>query len=106
MSLKELAKSCQKSHTSDKKIPLVGADVAEGIKCLLRAVLFHFNFIVLASPSGAGILTAANVQTGFASMDADSEELASLCQTAIGYCKGEQAKKLLRNLALSAEKMF
>ena len=106
MSLKELAKSCQKLHTSDKTAPLVGADVAEGIKCLLRAVLFHFNFIVLASPSGAGILTAANVQTGFASMDAEGEELPTVFQTAIGSCKGEQAKKLLRNLSLSAEKMF
>jgi len=92
----------------EKKIPLSGADLVEGMKCLLRAVLFHFNSIVLTSSSGggAGILTAANVQKGFASMDADGEKLALVCQAAIGSCKGEQGKRLLQSLSLSLEKML
>ena len=95
------------SSASEKKIPLMGADIAEGMKRLLMAVLFHFHSNVLSSPSGgAGILTAANVQKGFASMDADGEKLASLCVAAIDSCQGEQCKKLLRSLALSLEKLL
>ncbi|KAL7539454.1 hypothetical protein ACHAXR_009300, partial [Thalassiosira sp. AJA248-18] len=96
------------STSSDKKIPLVGADVAEGMKRLLCAVIFHFRSLVLVSPSGGGegIPTAGNVQKGFGSMDADGEKLASLCQGAVALCVGEQGKRLLRSLSLSLEKLF
>jgi hypothetical protein len=93
-----------------KKVPLACADVADGMKRLLRALLFHFHSLVLHAPSSSGgrpvILTASNVQKGFASMDADGKQLASLCQRALDSCEGEQGKVLLHGLSLALEKLF
>ena len=90
--------------TTEKKIPLACADVANGMKNLLRALLFHFHFLVIGESSG--ILTQANVQKGFASIDADGEKLASTCQATIGPCEGNQGKLILQSLASSLEKML
>jgi hypothetical protein len=92
--------------SSDKKIPPAGADVVEGMKRLLRALLFHFNSLVLSAEGDRTLLTVANVQKGFSSMDADGEKLALLCQEAIGSCNAEQGKRLLQSLSFSLEKML
>ena len=63
--------------TEEKKIPLDGTDVVEGMKCLLRSILFHFRSIVFV---GGG---------------ADGKILAAMYQEAIGSYKGEQGKRLL-----------
>jgi len=94
------------ASSSEKKIPLEGADVVEGMKRLLRAILFHFYSIILGGTIGGSVLTASNIQKGFASMDADGEKLAALCLDAVGTCKGEQGKKLLRSLSLTVEKIM
>ena len=99
-------RACQviAESTTEKKIPLACADVANGMRNLLRALLFHFRFLVIGESSG--ILTQANVQKGFASIDADGEVLASTCQATIGSCEGDQGKLILQSLASSLEKMF
>ena len=101
-----IERACQvlAASTAEKKIPLVCADVADGMKNLLRALLFHFHFLVIGSSSG--ILTVSNVQKGFNSMDADGEKLALTCQAAVSSCEGEPCKKILQSLALSIVKMF
>ncbi|KAL7544919.1 hypothetical protein ACHAWF_008290 [Thalassiosira exigua] len=93
----------------DKKIPLTGADVVDGTKHLFHAVLFHFRSLVLAPLSkkeGGAILTMANVQKGFASVDIDGEKLASELRSAAGLCVGEQARRLLQSLSLSLENIL
>ena len=91
------------TSSESKKIPPVGADLFEGIKQLVHAVLFHFQSLVLtSSPS----LTSQDVMHGFASMDASGEKLASVCQAAVAACEADQGKKLLQNLASSLEKMM
>eukprot|EP00970_Alexandrium_tamarense_P011673 scaffold2556_cov207-Alexandrium_tamarense.AAC.34 len=92
--------------SSDKKIPLVGADISEGIKRLLSATLFHFHSLVMTpSTLGKGILTRSYVQMGFTGMDISGEKLAVICQMATSTCKGEQGKTLLQNLAATLEKL-
>jgi hypothetical protein len=76
------------------------------MKRLLRALLFHFNSLVLSAEGDRTLLTVANVQKGFSSMDADGEKLALLCQEAIGSCNAEQGKRLLQSLSFSLEKML
>jgi hypothetical protein len=99
-----IERACQvlAASTAEKKIPLVCADVADGMKNLLRALLFHFHFLVIGSSSGT--LTVSNVQKGFASMDADGEKLFSSCQAAVSSCEGEPCKKILQSLAQSLER--
>ncbi|KAL9178652.1 hypothetical protein ACHAXT_001990 [Thalassiosira profunda] len=89
------------SSDSGKKVPAAGADAVEGLKRLVDALLFHFRSCVVGED---GVLTAANMQKGFASMDADGEKLASMCRAAVDACQGEGGKKLLRGLALSLER--
>ena len=96
--------------STDKKVPLACADVADGMKHLLHALIFHFHSLIVLAPlssSGtSGILKTSNIQKGFASMDADGKKLALLCQRAIGSCKGEQGKVMLHGLSLALEKLF
>jgi len=100
-----------------KRIPLHCADVMEGMKRLLCALLFHFHSLLLVPPSSgkdgdgsansssSSILPASSIQKGLASMDADGEKLAFVCQSALVSCKGDQGKKLLQTLMLSIEKL-
>lgn len=94
--------------TSDKKVPLVCADIADGMKRLLRALLFHVESLVQSSSAGAGSgsLTVSTVNNGLANMDSDGEKLASICRVAVASCEGEQGKVILRSLARSLEKIL
>jgi len=91
------------ASTAEKKIPLASADLSDGMKCLMRALLFHFNFLVL---DDSGVLSISNIQKGLASMDANGEKLGLQCQAGMGSCEGEQGKRLLQSLSLSLEKML
>jgi len=91
------------ASNAEKKIPLASADVSDGMKCLMRALLFHFNFLVL---DDSGVLSISNIQKGLASMDANGEKLGLQCQAGMGSCEGEQSKRLLQSLSLSLEKML
>ena len=98
-------------YHEEKKIPLGAADLVEGLKCFIRAILFHFYSAVLlksTTPGDGGdtILTAANVQKGFGSMDADGKMLAATCQNAKSLCKGDQGRRLLQSLSTSLEKLI
>ena len=92
--------------TSDKKVPLVCADVADGMKRSLRALLFHIeSHVQSAQSSSAGVrLLASNIRSRLTSMDANGEKLASICMEASTSCDGEQGKLILRSLAYSLEK--
>ncbi|KAL3823153.1 hypothetical protein ACHAXA_010409 [Cyclostephanos tholiformis] len=96
--------------SADKKVPLACADVADGMKRLLHALLFHVHSLILLTPSSSdeisGILTLSNVQKGFSSMDADGKKLALVCQRALDSCEGEQGKSLLHCLSFALEKLF
>jgi hypothetical protein len=96
------------SCNSNKKISPVGADVVGGMKQVILALLFHFHSLVLTPLAGGSscTLTASNLQKGFASVDADGEKLAAMCQGAHDSCTGEQGKRLLQSLAHSLEKIF
>jgi len=87
-----------------KKIPTVGANLIEGIKQLVRAAIFHLNSSLLESSSS--LLTAQDLLNGLASMDANGEKLASICQSASASCEGEQGKKTLQSLSTSLEKIL
>ncbi|KAL7473620.1 hypothetical protein ACHAXS_014127, partial [Conticribra weissflogii] len=91
------------TSSETKKISTVGADLFEGIKQLARAAIFHLNYSLLESSS---LLTAQDVLNGLASMNANGEKLASICQSASSSCEGEQGKKILQSLATSLEKML
>ncbi len=92
--------------TSDKKVPLVCADLADGMKRSLRALLFHIESLAqVTKSSAAGVrLRASNIRNGLASMDANGEKLASICTAAAASCDGEQGKVILGSLAYSLEK--
>ena len=89
--------------TSDKKVPLVCADVADGLKRSLRALLFHIESLVQVTQlSSAGVRhLASNIRNGLA-----SEKLASICTAAAAACDGEQGKVILGSLAYSLEKLL
>ena len=91
------------ASTAEKKIPLASADVSDGMKCLMRALLFHFNSLVL---DDSGVLSISNIQKGLTSMDADGEKLGLQCQAAMSSSEGEQGKRLLQSQSLSLEKML
>lgn len=96
--------------TTDEKVPLACADVADGMKRLLSATLFHLHSLVLLVPSSSdgvsGELSLSNIQTGLASMDADGKSLALLCQRALGSCKSEQGNVLLHSLSMALVTML
>ena len=107
-----IERACQvlAACSADRKVPLACADVADGVKRLLRALLFHFHSLMLLVPSSSdgtpNTVTISNVQKGFASMDADGKKLALICQRALGSCEGEHGKALLHCLSNALEKLF
>lgn len=84
---------------SQKKIPIVAADLAEGMKRLSRTVLFQLSSKALSPP-----LTQSNLQKGLMSINADGKKLATACEGF--YCNGEQEKKLLQHVSLSIQNLF
>ncbi|EJK49494.1 hypothetical protein THAOC_31627, partial [Thalassiosira oceanica] len=96
-------RSCQiiSSSTGDGggKIPHVDADVAEGTKRLVSAVLYHFRSVVIGE---GGALTMQNVMTGFAGEGMDGEKLASACRAAAGACRGRRGSRLLEGKRIPA----
>lgn len=97
--------------TSDKKVSLECADVADGMKRLLRALLFHIESLVqVTQSSSAGAdsvsLATPHVHDGLAGMDADGHKLASICAALVSSCDGEQGKVILLSLARSLEKIL
>jgi len=108
-----IERACQivSTCTSDKKVSLECADVADGMKRLLRALLFHVESLVQVTQSSSAradsvSLATPNVHDGLASMDADGHKLASICAAVVSSCDGEQGKVILLSLARSLEKML
>jgi len=104
-------RSCQilsGSNDEGRKISHGDADVAEGTKRLVSALLCHFRSVVLGDGTGAtsGVLTMQNVLSGFASEDMDGEKLASACRSAAEACPGQRGRKLLEGVASSIERMM
>jgi len=100
---------------TSKKISPVGADLAEGMKRLVEASLFHLSSLLAPSDDasssnvGGGIdggegPSEGDIAKGFAKLGASGAELASLCR--INADSGGDNAKILQTLAQSLENIL
>ncbi|KAL7483175.1 hypothetical protein ACHAW6_008818 [Cyclotella cf. meneghiniana] len=95
------------SIDANKNIPIMGADVAEGIKRLFSSVLFLFYHHFSSSPPvGIPELAFSTVLDGLGSMDLSWEKVSLAFQMSMSNCTGVQGKKLLQSLSRSFERMM
>ena len=87
--------------SSQKKIPVSAADLAEGMKYLTRTVAFQITSNRVTTSSN---LTRSDIQKSLIKLECDGEKLASTCQTEAH--NGDQEKKLVGQIASAVAKAF